>query len=146
MSLLHPTPGQVLDRISILNLKIRAYREAGRPFAALDGEWGELMVHLQLLWPKVADGETDKPWRTNLHKLNQALAAVNCEIWKDEDEVRLLEGTGWDKDLVTCHIHIAKLNDERMRLVREIDKAFGWNDPVEEKIYAGGEYGNIKSS
>jgi len=62
------------------------------------------------------------------------LTNANCEIWTMEDEIR---NTGEDtvEHLALVGKRIARYNDERNRLIREIDEAYGCENPVEEKIY-----------
>jgi mannitol/fructose-specific phosphotransferase system IIA component len=55
-------------------------------------------------------------------------------LWQLEDKVRALPSTAV-LDLAKVAKEIAAKNDERMRIVREIYKAFGWNETPSEKIY-----------
>lgn len=122
MSLLHPTPGELCDRLSIVELKRAAYKRAKRPTAQLYHEAVELRRRVDEL-PLVCL----EPM-SGLRRVNQAL-------WRAEDRVRA--AAPGDKDeLAFLAKHIARLNDERVRLVREIDRACGCGQPVEEKVYA----------
>lgn len=62
------------------------------------------------------------------------LTNANCRIWESENDIR---NTGEDtpEHLALVGKNIARYNDERNRLIREIDKAYGCENPVEEKIY-----------
>lgn len=125
MSLLHPTPGEMCDRLSIVQLKRAAYKRARRPTAQLYHEAVELRRRVDELPPACLES------RSGLRRVNQAL-------WRAEDRVRAAAAR--DKDeLAFLAKHIARLNDERMRLVREIDRACRHGEPVEEKVYADGK-------
>ena len=124
MSLLHPTPGQVLDRLSILRLKQEAYANQGRDAAGLVKEISELIAHINKLGvslPAVAI-------------LREELATINEALWSAEDRVRQL-GASEVRELAATAKVIAQLNDDRMRLVKRIDEVLGWKEPVEDKVY-----------
>ena len=122
MSLLQPTPGEVLDRLCIVRLKIVAYHMAGKNDVALVDEGCQLLSYLQGLqlsdsWPELA---------SQLEDTNRAL-------WKAEDEVRIPNATVLQ--IASAVQNITKLNDLRCSLIRQIDKACGV-ESIEEKIYA----------
>ena len=117
MSLLHPTPGQVIDRMSIIRLKLRASPSNER----LNQEWKELAEYLNNL--PCPDGEAVS--------LSERLHEVHSELWDCENGVR-----SEDEHIRLAMIakKIALLNDERNRLIQEIDKAYG-SSSVEDKVY-----------
>jgi hypothetical protein len=120
MSLLEPTPGEILDRISIVRLKISACVQKGISYHSLYRELNKLSERLAI----------HENW-TEEHSLSVNLAEVNAELWACEDEIRA------DEDVVKVAVTAKKiclLNDERNRLVREINELFGINT-VEEKLY-----------
>ena len=124
MSLLKPTPGQVIDRLTILELKIEAYRAAKRPVNALLDEGSQLRRHISKF----------KAHTTALLEMVRGLEIVNRELWAAEDKVRALPPEDLTNLAHTAR-EIARLNDARMFLVHELDKAFDWKEPVEEKVY-----------
>jgi hypothetical protein len=133
MSLLHPTPGMIIDRISILNLKIDAYLKADRRTNALEEELMELEAFLD------SQGKDSR----EIDKLRNSLYACNRSIWDRENELRSMPCRGqtdeWNlsalKKLAKCAVEIAKINDERVNLMRKIDVEFGSEHLVEEKVY-----------
>jgi hypothetical protein len=124
MSLLKPSPGEVIDRLSILLLKIKASAQTNRNVGSLLAEIAELNGYLNPLVPS----------RKGFADLEHSVYCVNGELWQLEDKVRALPSTAV-LDLAKVAKEIAAKNDERMRIVREIDKAFGWNETPSEKIY-----------
>jgi len=67
--------------------------------------------------------------------LRNLLYAANRNLWKCEDEVRLLPANSML--LVVTAKRIAALNDERIGLIRQLDVAYGCTNPVEEKLFHG---------
>lgn len=124
MSLLHPTPGEIADRLTIVELKLSAYRKAGKSAARFAGEAAELRNRL------VKFKARDK-----IQELMSRLADINLTIWKAEDEVRAWRSPDGHVKLAEFALRIAKYNDYRSKVIREIDAACGI-ESVEEKIYA----------
>ena len=122
MSLLRPSPGEVLDRLSIIGLKITAFQKAGKDKTKLAAEAHELIESLEeLLIPVEAE------------ILSTKLSEINRELWKAEDDVRSPSSTVLQ--IASTAQNITKLNDLRCSLIRQIDKACGV-ESIEEKIYA----------
>ena len=124
MSILSPSPGEVIDRISILHLKIRARNGRRMNVSPMMAELAALNGYL-LSWNGVCK---------NVEELRKSSYALNEELWKLEDEVRSLPSTAI-LDLAKVAKKIAEKNDQRMKLVAEIDRAFCWNELADEKIY-----------
>ena len=124
MSILSPSPGEVIDRISILHLKIKARNGRRMHVSPMMAELAALNGYL-LSWNGACK---------NVEELRKSSYALNEEIWKLEDEVRSLPSTAV-LDLAKVAKKIAEKNDQRMKLVAEIDRAFGWNELADEKIY-----------
>jgi len=122
MSLLKPTPGEVLDRLSIVRLKIAAYTRAGKDSKALEQEAIDLAEYI---------GEHGTPHEFS--HLFEGLIQNNKRLWELEDQVRRVEIT--KEELCYAAKGICLLNDDRNRLIREMDKVFGVK-PQEEKIYS----------
>jgi hypothetical protein len=121
MSLLHPTPGTVIDRICILLLKIAAYQKAQRSTTLLEREKAELELHIKKFSPK-----------NTVDNIVIALQVLNCKLWGLEDKVR---SVGSDSLIAAIAKDIAMVNDERAILVRKLDLAYGCAEPTEEKVY-----------
>ena len=127
MSLLKPTPGEVMDRMSILTLKQHAYRKANRDISALLSEEMALRAYLKhFAFPN----EKSVPV---IQSLGELLADINHELWKAEDEVRAAKS---DSDILKAAKKIASFNDLRSNTIQDINKAFH-TENIEEKIYAG---------
>jgi len=126
MSLFLPTPGAVVDRMSILTLKIEAYCKAHRDTRQLLDEMLELRGYL--------DREPSPTHEAKLEELRLALAEVNKELWQCEDAIRSLPATAV-LDIAKVGKRIPNLNDRRIRLIREIDRAWGCQEVTEEKIF-----------
>lgn len=124
MSLLRPTPGAIIDRITILTLKINAYIKAGRN---TDSLWRE-QVELANQLAKKAQARPAEIF---------SLARINTELWQAEDQVRSLPSSQV-LDLAQLAKHIASLNDQRIKLIRELDNSYGCDEPTEEKIFSSG--------
>jgi hypothetical protein len=124
MSLLRPTPGELLDRISILDRKIRRFAEANRNSEKLDVERSMLVAYLGACFP-------NKNGRAG--KLYKSLAAINESIWECEDDIR---SSLTDQGAAFVGRKIAILNDKRNSLVKKINAAYQAQECSEEKIYS----------
>ncbi len=124
MSLLRPTPGEVIDRLLILNLKTDAYNKSGRGTWRFSFEARELREYLE----KMAGPDTTR--------LTGALAEVHQSLWDAEDKVRSLQD---DATLGQVARQIAQLNDQRLELIHDIDHAYGV-ETTEKKIYNVSQY------
>jgi hypothetical protein len=123
-SLLKPLPGIVIDRISVLLLKIEAYKKAGRNTEAMSAEKMELESYLK-------NYRCLEPPR----ELVLALQVVNHKLWCCEDLVRAPCNSQNPANLGGLAREIAALNDTRSSLIRRLDAAYGCDIPTEEKIY-----------
>lgn len=125
MSLLKPTPGQMYDRILILSLKIEAAKSSHKSIDALQQEDAEIRGLLLSMNPCPNKG---------ILELTRKLGDVNSQLWEREDSIRY--GDNQDSyHVAQIARDIARLNDQRNSIIREIDKAYGCENPVEEKIY-----------
>lgn len=126
MALLAPvTPGELLDRISILELKAskapgteaQALLEALRPVEASLGDLGGVRAEIA------------------------ELAAVNARLWDVEDRVRELMRAGAPadalllRDFAAVAASVPRLNDRRAALKRALDAALRPGAPSEPKVY-----------
>ena len=124
MSLLHPTPGAMIDRYLILRLKLAAYKEAKKDRGQLMLEYAELENRVLRLGNFLKDNQS----------LMTQLDQLHCELWKCEDQIRSLPETAV-LDIAKVGKMIPALNDRRVALIREIDKACGCGEVTEEKIF-----------
>ena len=123
MSLLTPTPGEVIDRLSIVNLKIEACQKSGMDTKRLTTEAHKLRVYLG----------NNFTANTAVAILKAKLVRTNRDLWQAEDDVRTPSATVLQ--IASAAQNITKLNDLRCSLIRQIDKTCGV-ESIEEKIYA----------
>lgn len=124
MSLMKPTPGEMLDRMTILELKINAFEKAGRDLKPLRDEYHEIYSALFS-----SDG-----FPKAYASLKSEILQINTLIWNAEDLMRSLD-EGEHRKLAEVGKCIARWNDLRASLVRKVDKEFKV-DSVSEKIYS----------
>jgi hypothetical protein len=124
MSLLEPTAGEMLDRLSILRLKMAAHKRRRKKYIGLAIEYRDIAHRIATQWG---------PGNEVTRRLYGRLDKANENLWDCEDKIRL---PGKVTAFVMVAKRIAELNDKRNRLIREIDKAYGCETPVEEKIYS----------
>jgi hypothetical protein len=125
------TPGELLDRITIL--EVRAARAEGEARRQARRELGPLLR----TWGRVVAGVLGEETPAVL-ELRGRLKAVNESIWDDEDGVRVCARAGAYGALfvrLTRDAH-AK-NDERSRLKADVNKLLGSADPG--KVYPPAE-------
>jgi hypothetical protein len=114
MSLINPTPGEFLDRLTILELKI-----AADPLDCFEEERKKIE---QFLPPEEAIG------KKKFRELYEALYGTNAEIWRLENAIRKgdkPETIGTWADIGYFAMKIARLNDKRREIVREFDERHG---------------------
>jgi DUF438 domain-containing protein len=135
MRLLNPSPGEVIDRLTILELKVQASEKRGTDATQFLAEKASLEEYLsnwdQMLREDYASGGI---WDTIAMK-KTGLTAVNTLLWEAEDLVRETSDTEALKLAQLCR-RIANLNDSRAKLVAEISALYGAKETVSEKIYA----------
>ncbi len=121
--LINPGTGDLLDRLSILSLKIlHAGLLAGKNVDHFRNERNALLTMVR------AGGGSDK-----VIEEYQQLGAVNAALWYAEDELRHCRFAHQQEPLgtpgliiaVQCAFKIQSLNDERARLIGEINKKSG---------------------
>jgi hypothetical protein len=162
MSLIKPKPGDLVDRQSILELKI-AHVESQKDF---DNEPEQVVAH-----GAVARTVVSNPTKINVHpfvdelelivsylKKNwipdilldedkvhaydahyEALKEVNAQLWDLEDKARTLRDAPDNFQEEACRraaevlFSITSLNDKRADIVRRINKL--WSIDLQEKLY-----------
>jgi len=125
--LIHPSPGELLDRKTILLLKIEAGRQRQVDVAHFQEE-------LELIEAALADWlrrNTDADRRA-YDESGKELAEVNRKLWHAEDEVRKLPPSEKDR-LAELAKRIPELNDRRCDLVQRVNRLFRVSQV--EKLY-----------
>lgn len=119
------SPGELIDKITILRIKSEQISDE----AKLKN------VHIELdFLDNVYRNEV--PQSDDLEKLDQALQAINQELWNIEDDIRDCERDG---DFGETFVKLARAvyftNDKRADLKKQINTLLG-STLVEEKSYA----------
>ena len=118
------SPGELLDKITILRIKSVRMSDAGK-LANVRHELGLLEQTWRQVVPQARHPVADE----------QALTAVNTRLWIIEDDIRLQEAA---QDFGPRFIELARAvyveNDERAAIKKRINVALG-SAIVEEKSY-----------
>jgi hypothetical protein len=133
MRMLKPSPGEVADRSTILELKIEFARRSGLGYRHFEEEEEALDNYLQNGEFVVTIEVKDK-----YYELRKELLAINRKLWICEDENRSLPSVDQCSQeqilrLATLCKLIADLNDARADLVARMNLLF--NITGKEKIY-----------
>jgi hypothetical protein len=116
--------GEIADRLTILELKILHGTAAGKDVEHFVGEQ-------ERLWAKI----TAVDWRCVPSWTR--LAVVNAALWHAEDELRAYRAHGYQSiegTVAAVAFRIQFLNDERARLVAEINRLSSATPPPAEKL------------
>jgi hypothetical protein len=133
MSVLEPTVGELLDRQTILELKIRHGNKAGvdtRVWRAEQAEIEERLSTRTVAFPAEQ--------RQLLARLTGTLESINASLWAAEDDVRAAA----ESEIATLAglaKRIASLNDQRAQAVRELNRLAGESAAGNEKVYSAGK-------
>ena len=118
MKLVDPGIGDVLDRLTILALKVAVGREQGRDVTHFEREQTALLA-------KIRSRDHSGPW----FALTLELATINALLWHAEDDLRALreERLGPDDMAVAVALgfRIQVLNDQRADRIAKINKEAG---------------------
>ena len=108
---IHILPGELADRISILQLRIEHLSETSKRKEAVD-ELHELQKQWELI----------PPLKEEMREHLENLTRINARLWDIEDELRLHESRS---DFGIAFIELARsvyqLNDQRSVLKRQIN-------------------------
>jgi hypothetical protein len=118
------SPGELLDKISILRIKAKNINDSHRV--------ANVLYELHLL-----EGTKGRyvPTDATIDNLYNKLAEVNTELWNVEDSIRELERElDFGEKFVSLARSVYKLNDERSKIKREINIYLS-STLVEEKSY-----------
>lgn len=138
MGLLNPTPGEIVDRLTILELKIQAAKKRNTPSAALLAEQQQLQQVMRdheqgIIEDCLGDDELWEKKNNSIRVVWNGLAAINALLWDCEDQVRALPVTEALK-LAALAKQIARLNDSRAGLKGEMTELYGMTE-AEVKMY-----------
>ena len=117
--------GELFDKISILQIKMD-HLTSKEALKNVERELNQLSAI------------SDVSFSSNIavQKLNKNLKRVNQELWDIEDKIRDKERNKvFDEDFIELARAVYITNDERSRIKRSINEAFG-SDLIEEKSYA----------
>lgn len=135
MPLLHPSPGECVDRQTILKLKIANAKAKEKESQHFQEEFESLVQFLEQHWFPKARGE----WRQRFMQYTDELQTVNQTLWNLEDEIRELKAFPEEKRrlhrerIVAVAFAVPENNDVRARVVAKINALFGLSVP--EKLY-----------
>jgi hypothetical protein len=119
------SPGELLDKITILRIKSARMRDAGK----LANVRTELDA-LEQIWSASPYAAVDVADEVN------ALLAVNERLWAIEDDIRDKErAQSFDADFVRLARAVYVENDERAAIKRRLNVKLG-SSLIEEKSYA----------
>lgn len=117
-------PGELIDRITILEIKLENIRDQ----AKLVNIRHEYELSLATLRKEIAE-------TAELTRLTAELKAVNAELWRIEDEIRTQERAGtFGETFVAIARSVYRTNDRRAAIKRKINDLFE-SKIVEEKSY-----------
>jgi hypothetical protein len=118
------SPGELLDKITILRIKSQRIRDAAKV--------ANVRLELDLLertWASLGAATSD------VTADEQALQAVNEQLWDIEDRIRDKEAArSFDQDFIELARAVYHRNDERAAIKKRINVALG-SRIVEEKSY-----------
>ena len=118
------SPGEVLDRLTILEIKSERMTDAAK-LANVRHELEELAAVVTKTIPV----------RDDIRALHVELKAINAKLWEIEDDIRDCERSGdFGEKFVGLARAVYVTNDERSRVKRRINEALG-SDLIEEKSY-----------
>lgn len=125
-------PGDVADKLTILNIKAKHF-EDGTPKAKLVHDE---LARTILLMDRIVDYHPDV-CELKLYELIRDLRAINEEQWASEDRVRTEQS--WE-----AAFYARQCNTKRVNKKNEINQLFEY--PVEAKDYAGTNNDKIKGT
>ena len=131
MRLIDPGPGELLDRLTILNLKIEACQKKAITPQAFERERKKI-EEILLKWSNELKSQVEVG---EVAKLQDQLQAVNGQLWLAEDDVRATPELQAMK-LARLAKWIPRLNDRRADVIAKINAKYGAE--TIEKLYANG--------
>ena len=156
MRMLQPSPGEAVDRQTILQLKCQHGQKKGVNVKPFVDENNALQEYLEKNWLLLTQKSMQDPY----DRLWAALKEVNKRLWDLEDEIRLLKSSltklpgvhqsqmsaremacliSGNIQNISCMriieigLLVPELNDRRAQLVQELNALFGIR--TQEKLY-----------
>jgi hypothetical protein len=118
--------GEWIDKLTILEIKLAEILERDK----LDNVRREYETLLAAAPPELLSAP-------EIARLRERLKAVNAELWRIEDEIRVKErARAFDEEFVALARAVYVTNDRRAALKREINRV-SRSGLIEEKSYAG---------
>jgi len=115
--------GELVDKITILQIKLIEIKDE------------EKLKNIQKEYDALTSLPIYKELRTQISSYLNQLFIVNQKLWTLEDDIRKCEkAESFDDIFVRCARHIYKTNDERSRIKKELNLAFG-SELIEEKSH-----------
>jgi hypothetical protein len=119
------SPGELIDRITILEIKAERLRAPDRR--------AHVTHELDLLRSALRGAALPQP---EIGGLSEGLGAINRQLWQVEDSLREREDRqDFGPTFISLARSVYRLNDERARLKRLINETCG-SALREEKLYA----------
>lgn len=109
MALIRVSLGELLDRVTILELKL----EHQPPVSVME-EHRSLALLVKKDWP-----------RPELPGMSEEMLAINRDLWRLEDQMANLLEAGGDHEVATCGREIARANRRRSDCKRRINEVVG---------------------
>lgn len=140
MRLLRPSPGECVDRQTILEIKMRVCAQKKIPLQTFVEEHEAIQKYLEKEWFPGMIIKLGKDGGEKYNAMMLDLEKVNQGLWNLEDEIRsimsLSDAHREDKKqrVVEIAFTIPELNDIRARIVTEINQLF--EVKTREKVYA----------
>lgn len=123
------SPGELIDKITILELKVRHFDDAAKR-ATVQRQ----LQQLQALWLAAVAARVDGAIEAAIAELRQ----VNAVLWQVEEDLRALEARqDFGARFVALARSVYRTNDRRAAAKRLIDAALG-AAMIEEKSYVTG--------
>lgn len=115
--------GELVDKITILQIKLLEIKDE------------EKLKNVQKEYDALTSLPIYKELKTQIGSYLNQLFVVNQKLWVLEDDIRKCEkAESFDEVFISCARHIYKTNDERSRIKKELNLAFG-SELIEEKSH-----------
>jgi hypothetical protein len=115
--------GELVDKITILQIKLLEIRDE------------EKLKNVQKEYNALTSLPIYKELKTQIGSYLNQLFVVNQKLWVLEDDIRKCEKSeSFGEIFISCARHIYKTNDERSRIKKELNLAFG-SELIEEKSH-----------
>lgn len=115
--------GELVDKITILQIKLIEIKDE------------EKLKNVQKEYDALTSLPIYKELKTQIGSYLNQLFVVNQKLWVLEDDIRKCEkAESFDEIFIRCARGIYKTNDERSRIKKELNLAFG-SELIEEKSH-----------